>query len=96
MRTLGVQRVFISYETLASTGAAAPLGFQAFVANLYVDITPYIAIKIDITLYRTELQPVPLPRGPAAIRALARFRGATVGVESAETFVLVCEVRYHG
>jgi len=92
MRTLGVRRV-LSYETLSSTEAAAPLAFRAFVPNVYSDTTPHLDRKIEIMgLYASECQPDPLPRGPAAIRALARFRGATVGVEYAEAFMLVREV----
>ncbi len=93
MRALGVQRV-LTYETLSSTEAAAPLGFRAFVPNVYLDITPHIENKIEtMGLYASECQPDPLPRGAASIRALARFRGATVGVEYAEAFMLVREVR---
>ena len=43
-------------------------------------------------LYASESQPDPMPRGPSAIRALARYRGATVGVEYAEAFMLLREV----
>jgi LmbE family N-acetylglucosaminyl deacetylase len=92
MRSLGVRRV-LSYETLSSTEAAPPQAFRAFVPNVYKDITPHIERKIEIMgLYTSESQPDPLPRGPRAIRALARFRGATVGVEYAEAFMLVREV----
>lgn len=92
MRSLGVRRV-LSYETLSSTEAAPPLTFRAFVPNVYTDITAHIDRKIEVmNLYATESQPDPLPRGPSAIRALGRFRGATVGVEYAEAFMLVREV----
>jgi hypothetical protein len=40
-------------------------------------------------MYESEIHPEPLPRSPSAIRALARYRGATVGLEYAEAFVLV-------
>ena len=92
MRTLGVRRV-LSYETLSSTEAAAPQAYRAFVPNVYFDITPQIDRKIEImSLFATECQPDPMPRGPSAIRALARYRGATVGVEYAEACMLVREV----
>jgi N-acetylglucosamine malate deacetylase 1 len=92
MRSLGVKRI-LSYETLSSTEAAAPLPYRAFVPNAYVDITTYMDRKLEImSLFSSECQPDPLPRGPAAIRALARYRGATVGVEYAEAFMLVREV----
>jgi len=92
MRSLGVRRV-LSYETLSSTEAAAPQAYRAFVPNVYFDITPQIDRKIEImSMFATEVQADPMPRGPSAIRALARFRGATVGVEYAEAFMLVREV----
>ncbi len=89
---LGVARV-LCYECLSSTDAAPPLAERAFVPNVFSDITPFIDRKIEImSLYRTEIHPDPMPRGPSAIRALARYRGATVGVEYAEAFVLMREL----
>lgn len=43
--------------------------------------------------YRDEMRPFPHPRSPEAIRALSAWRGATVGVEAAEAFMLLREVR---
>lgn len=92
MRELGVRRV-LSYETLSSTEAAPPQFHRAFVPTTYQDITPYIEAKINImSFYETEAQPDPLPRGPSAIRALARYRGATIGVDHAEAFMLIREI----
>ncbi|MFQ5801301.1 MAG: PIG-L deacetylase family protein [Candidatus Methylomirabilales bacterium] len=92
MTHLGVRRV-LCYEILSSTEAAPPQLGRAFMPNVFSDITPYIERKIEIMdLYQTERQPDPLPRGPSAIRALARYRGATVGVDYAEAFMLVREI----
>ena len=92
MRKHGVQRV-LCYETLSSTEAALPLIHRVFVPNVYREITGYLDKKVEIMgLYASELHPDPLPRGGEAIRALARYRGATIAVESAEAFVLVREV----
>lgn len=92
MRRFGIRRV-LSYETLSSTDAAPPQHSTAFVANSFVDITPYLERKIEImSLYETETHPDPMPRGPSAIRALARFRGATMNLEYAEAFMLVREL----
>jgi LmbE family N-acetylglucosaminyl deacetylase len=92
MGKLGVRRV-LSYETLSSTEAAPPQGGRQFLPNVYHDITPYLERKIEImAMYATEAQGDPWPRGPAAVRALARYRGATVGVEYAEAFMLIREV----
>lgn len=88
----GLTRI-LCYECLSSTDAAPALPEHAFIPNVFSDITPYIDRKIEIMkLYKTESQPDPLPRGPSAIRALARYRGATIGVEYAEAFVLIREI----
>ncbi len=92
MRKFGVQRL-LSFETLSSTEAAPPLPERAFIPNVFKDITPYIERKIEIMrLYQTELQSDPLPRGPSAIQAQARYRGAAIGAEYAEAFMLIREV----
>jgi N-acetylglucosamine malate deacetylase 1 len=92
MLSLGVQRV-LSYETLSSTEAAPPLCSRAFLPNVFVDITPYIDKKLDImSLYASEIHADPNPRAPGAIRALARYRGATISVPYAEAFMLIREI----
>lgn len=91
MAKFGVRRV-LSYETLSSTDAAAPHISNAFVPTVFCDVTPYLERKLEImAMYASEAQPDPLPRGPSAIRALARLRGASIGVEYAEAFVLLRE-----
>jgi LmbE family N-acetylglucosaminyl deacetylase len=88
----GVNRI-LSYETLSSTEGAPPDHTHAFLPTVFSDITNFIDRKLEImSLYRTETQPYPLPRANESIRALARFRGATVGVEYAEAFALIREV----
>lgn len=92
MTRWSVHRI-MSYETLSSTDAAAPTQARAFVPNVYSDITPYLERKIEImNIFKTEEQDELLPRGDSAIRALARYRGATIGVEYAEAFQLIREV----
>ena len=92
MARYGVRRV-LSYETLSSTDAAPPHPNSAFVPNVFSDITPHIERKLEImALYETENQPDPMPRSLSAIRALARYRGATIGTEYAEAFMLVREL----
>jgi len=43
-------------------------------------------------IYESELQAPPLPRSIEAIQALARFRGASVGIKYAEAFMLLREL----
>ena len=92
MGTLGVRRV-LAYETLSSTDAAPPSPARAFLPTVFSDVSDRLERKLEImAFYESEAQPDPLPRGPEAIRALARLRGATVGVRYAEAFTLVREL----
>ncbi len=62
---------------------------KGFVPNYFVDISLYMEKKIRIIKeYHEELGRHPFPRSVLNIRALATFRGATAGCQSAEGFVL--------
>ena len=88
----GVKRV-LSYEVFSSTDAAPVNPARAFLPNVFADVTEFLEQKLDIMgLYESELQASPLPRALDSLRALARVRGATIGVEYAEAFMLVREV----
>ena len=92
MTKFGVGRI-LAYETVSSTDVATPHVTTAFLPNVFIDITPYIDRKLEIMeRYRSEAQVEPLPRSASAIRALARYRGAIVGVQYAEAFMLIREV----
>lgn len=65
-----------------------------FMPNYFVNISDYIEQKIDIMkLYEGEIKDPPFPRSEENIRALSRYRGATVGVDYAEAFMILKEVR---
>lgn len=88
----GVSKV-LSYEILSSTDAMPANPARAFVPNVFTDVTEFLERKLEImSLYESELQPFPLPRALESMRALARYRGATIGAEFAEAFMLVREV----
>lgn len=101
--TMGVLKPFYSgrhkvrrilcYETLSSTEAIPPNVARVFVPTVFHDITPFMEQKLEImSLYASEAQPYPMPRASESIRALARFRGAVVGLEYAEAFSLMREL----
>jgi LmbE family N-acetylglucosaminyl deacetylase len=93
MRDLGVRRL-LSFECLSSTDAAPSLPGRVFCPNVFCDISDHVERKIEImNLYRTEMQSETKPRSDSAIRALARFRGATISVPYAEAFMLIREVQ---
>lgn len=88
LSNFGVRRV-LSYEIISSTDQAPPFPARAFVPHAFSDITAHIDRKLEImALFASETQPDPLPRGPEAIRALARVRGATISVSYAEAFMV--------
>lgn len=94
MQKLGVRRL-LSFETLSSTDAAPQLVNRLFIPNVYHDITPYIDKKLAaMAIFDTEQQTPWQPRGDSAIRALARYRGATMAVEYAEAFMLIRECQW--
>jgi LmbE family N-acetylglucosaminyl deacetylase len=89
----GVKRV-LSYEVLGSTDAMAPNQSGIFAPNVFVEVTEFIERKLEImSLYETEIHEYPLPRSVESIRALARYRGSTIGCPYAEAFTLVREVQ---
>jgi len=91
MSRLGVRRL-LSFETLSSTDAAPPLIGRHFAPNVYTDISLHLDRKLEcMKVFASEAQDELMPRGSSAIRALARFRGATIGVEYAEAFMLIRE-----
>jgi N-acetylglucosamine malate deacetylase 1 len=80
------------FETLSETEFAPAIRNNAFVPNVFNDITPYIDKKLEIMkLFTTEQMEEPLPRAMTSIRALARYRGSRIGVEYAEAFMLLFE-----
>lgn len=82
-----------AYEVLSSTEAAFGFRRNTFAPNVYVDISNYMDRKLEIfELYENELMPEPLPRCRSSVEALARYRGAAIGVEYAEAFQMIRKV----
>ena len=92
MASFGVRRL-LAFETLSSTDAAVQDPRHAFLPTVYSDISGFLEQKCSVLQhYSTELQDAWLPRSRSAVSALARVRGAAVGVEHAEAFVLLREL----
>jgi len=80
------------FETLSETEFAPAIRNNAFVPNVFHDITPFMEEKLNIMkLFVTEQMEEPLPRALSTIRALGRYRGSRIGVEYAEAFKLIFE-----
>lgn len=90
-RTPFIKKILM-YECLSETEFAPPFPENVFSPNVFSDITDYIDQKLEIMqIFKSEVQDQPQPRSLENIRALARFRGASSGVDYAEAFMLVRE-----
>lgn len=80
----------LMYECISETEFAPALSEKAFLPNYFVDITNYIDKKNEIMkVFESEIAEHPFPRSLENIKALAHFRGASIGVNYAEAFQLL-------
>ena len=80
----------LAYETLSETEWNTPAVNNAFIPNVWVDISEELDGKIKaMECYKSQLHDFPHPRSLGAIQALAQYRGSTVGVQAAEAFMLI-------
>jgi LmbE family N-acetylglucosaminyl deacetylase len=81
------------FEVPSSTGWFGN-GARAFVPNAYVDVSDYWDLKVEaLRAYGPEIPAWPHARSTEALAALARVRGATVGLASAEAFEISLQLR---
>jgi len=81
-----VKRVLM-YECISETEFGAALPENHFLPTYFVDISPYFEEKLEImAIYDSEIGEHPFPRSNRNIEALATYRGASVGVEYAESY----------
>ncbi len=82
-------KTLLSFEVPSSTEWQLPGSAPAFMPNWFVDISATLDRKLAaLELYADELRAWPHPRSRQGVEHLAHWRGATVGVEAAEAFVL--------
>jgi LmbE family N-acetylglucosaminyl deacetylase len=88
-----IQAVY-SYETLSETEWNIPHTANAFIPNVYVDISKFLNKKLEaMKCFRSQLCEFPNPRSIQAITALAKYRGSTMGADAAEAFMLIRDYR---
>ena len=88
-----VSRIY-AYETLSETGWDIPNTVNEFLPNVYEDISMTLQKKLEaLNCFQSQLSPFPSARSTGAVEALARYRGATVGVDAAESFALIRELK---
>jgi LmbE family N-acetylglucosaminyl deacetylase len=81
-------RAIYAFEVPSATEWA--FGRTPFTPDTYVDVSGHLDAKIAaLECYAGEIRDWPHPRSAVAIRALAAWRGATVGVDAAEAFMTV-------
>lgn len=82
-------RTLLAFEVPSSTEWQLPATAPAFLPNWFSDISGTLAKKLEaLDAYAAELRTWPHPRSREGVVHLARWRGATVGVEAAEAFML--------
>lgn len=77
----------ICFEVLSSTEWNPT---QHFTPNYWVDVSDYLSVKEEaLSFYDTEMRDYPHSRSYQNVRQLAGVRGATIGAEYAEAFMIV-------
>ena len=82
-------KTILCFEIPSSTEWQLPGSLLPFMPNWFVDISATLGRKLAaLEAYAEELRPWPHPRSRRAVESLAHWRGATVGVDAAEAFIL--------
>lgn len=86
-------RAIYAYETLSETEWNIPSVDNAFIPNVWSDITDTLDKKLKaMNCYQSQLYKFPHPRSLKAISSLSEFRGSTVCVNNAESFMLIRQI----
>lgn len=76
-------------EVPSSTEWQVPGATSAFEPNWFIDVSNSIDAKMSaLKAYDYEMRSWPHPRSYKAVKSLAEWRGATIGVDAAEAFAL--------
>ncbi|MBH11243.1 MAG: GlcNAc-PI de-N-acetylase [Candidatus Marinimicrobia bacterium] len=80
----------LSFEVPSGTEWQSPVIGQTFIPNWFEDITETKEIKIAaLNEYSSEMREWPHARSLKAVESLIKWRGASVGYEAAEAFMLI-------
>lgn len=76
------------YETLSET-EWAPYQEKSFIPNVFIDVTEFFEHKLEaMRFFKSQIKEFPHTRSTETFEALAKYRGATVGVKRAESFIV--------
>lgn len=82
-------RTLLFFEVASSTEWQPMGSAPAFAPNWFSDISSTLSLKLEaLNAYGSEMRPWPHARSIQALEHLARWRGAMVGVDAAEAFML--------
>lgn len=82
-------KTLLCFEVPSSTEWQLPGSAPTFSPNWFVDISETLDRKLAaLNAYAAELRDWPHPRSRRAVEHLAHWRGATVGLDAAEAFIL--------
>lgn len=82
-----------SFEVLSSTEWNSS-GAEQFIPNVFVDISEYIGTKIkSLEAYELEMRDPPHSRSIINAQRQSEYRGALVGVQAAEGFSLIRQLK---
>lgn len=82
-------KTILFFEIASSTEWQIPSWNSKFDPNWFVNISDTLNLKSEsLQAYQSEMREWPHPRSIEAIEHLAKWRGATIGVNAAEAFVL--------
>ena len=88
-----VKRI-LTFEVPSSTEWQSASLKNSFVPNWFEDISDTLEMKMKaLEAYKSEMQKWPHARSNNAIEHLAKWRGASVGYEAVESFMLIREIR---
>ncbi|SFC96230.1 N-acetylglucosaminyl deacetylase, LmbE family [Thiohalospira halophila DSM 15071] len=87
-------RTILCFEVASSTEWQPPGSGAAFEPDWFVDISATLPRKLAaLDAYAAEMRDWPHPRSREGVEHLARWRGATVGCDAAEAFMLARALR---
>jgi LmbE family N-acetylglucosaminyl deacetylase len=82
-------RTLLFFEVASSTEWQASPALPAFRPDWFEDVSGTLALKLEaLQAYGAEMRPWPHARSIRALEHLARWRGASIGVEAAEAFMV--------
>lgn len=82
-------KTLLCFEVASSTEWQLPGSAATFAPNWFVDVSSFFERKkLALDAYAAEMREWPHPRSLQGVEHLARWRGAVIGVEAAEAFVL--------